>query len=461
MVFYEYDSTDSTAITRIAYNRGMKQLAVIFVDNPKTYVYQDVPIYIEKYLTGYSKGKLVNEVKKFTEVKEYNHFPRSTRKFIPKSTEESNIPAVKEEPAPAANAQKEPKKKETPKEKKNENKKASRKRKEYRDYSKEWLEILDIPAVQKDRDYLTSLLPLFKGPRNSHYPMSIPPPPFDLPYDGTSPSNKRPSNAAPTPSAPPSTSNRPSSRSRAAQLYAKREGQTSAAHSRFESTNAYADLNDEDDDDEDGTNSDDELIQLTNQLHLNDGTTEPKITIQSRYLRVRIIILIADFLREKAVGAQKQSAATGAEKVRKYEDIRTYWSEAYELLFATSIEIGEWFALYYSYDGHDTMVMPMKDQHDKEQLHLLIDNFKNVQEDTEKKKDIAVSYLERRLDVLQKKLNPMLRERDEVKSQVGERRWKENPDPKFDYAEKRKEWEEELAEVTKTIQTLEELKFVQ
>lgn len=453
MVFYEYDCSDSTAIVRIAYNRGLKQLAVIFTDNPKIYVYLNVPFYIEKYLTGQSKGKLVNEVKKFTEFKEYDQFPRNTRKFVPKNTEENNTPVVKEEPVPSVNTQEGKKKKENSKEKINGNKKAPRKRKEYRDYSKEWLDILAIPAVQKDRDYLTSLLPLFKGTLNSHYPMSISPPPFDLPYDGTSPSSNRPANAAPAPA------NRTSSRSRAAQLYANRENQP--AHGRFESANAYADLNEDDD-----TNSDDDLIQLTNQLHLEDSTADnangkPTVTIQSRYLRVRIIILIADFIRDKAITAQKVSAPTAAEKVRKYEDIRTYWSEAYELLHATSIELGEWFALYFSYDGEDNMMIPMKDQHDLNQLRSLIDNFKSVQEHTEEEKDKAMSILERRLDTLQKKLNPMLRERDEVKSQVGERKWKENPDPKFDYAEKRKEWEEELAEIMKTIQTLEDLKFMQ
>jgi len=245
--------------------------------------------------------------------------------------------------------------------------------------------------------------------------MSIPPPPFDLPFDGSAP----PASTAP------------------------------GTRTNFSSRNTYSNLSDDED-------SEDELIRATNNIRLEaTSEEEPAVSIQSRYLRIRVILLIADCLRNQAIQAQKVRADSAEDRVKKYEDIRQHWTEGWKLLEATTVELDSWIVIELTEDLDN-----IPDHHDIDQLRNLLENLSITKEDTEREKAKAIEFLARRLDTLQKKLNPMLRERDEVKRNFGEQSWKNNPDPKFDYAEKRREWEEEVKLIELTIETLVELKLV-
>mmetsp|Transcript_25425 Transcript_25425/g.37695 ORF Transcript_25425/g.37695 Transcript_25425/m.37695 type:complete len:416 (-) Transcript_25425:148-1395(-) len=55
---------------------------------------------------------------------------------------------------------------------------------------------------------------------------------------------------------------------------------------------------------------------------------------------------------------------------------------------------------------------------------------------------------------LLRKLEPQWQSRDEVKRHMGDDRWKNNPNPKFDYAKMRQEWEQRYRDVQGALQVL-------
>jgi hypothetical protein len=58
-----------------------------------------------------------------------------------------------------------------------------------------------------------------------------------------------------------------------------------------------------------------------------------------------------------------------------------------------------------------------------------------------------------------RKLQPQWQDRDSVKNVIGEERWKNNPEPKNNYAEKRRALEEETRDVTDAMLVIKPLKF--
>jgi hypothetical protein len=51
-------------------------------------------------------------------------------------------------------------------------------------------------------------------------------------------------------------------------------------------------------------------------------------------------------------------------------------------------------------------------------------------------------------------------QRNQVKRRIGEVRWTSNPAPKFDYAEKRLKWEQDVRNISESINILEGLDFL-
>ena len=69
-----------------------------------------------------------------------------------------------------------------------------------------------------------------------------------------------------------------------------------------------------------------------------------------------------------------------------------------------------------------------------------------------------ISLIQRRIDINYERLNPQLKERDVVKSQMGHS-WYTNPHPKNDFADKRRVLTEELDLLESLVNSLAELSF--
>jgi len=132
--------------------------------------------------------------------------------------------------------------------------------------------------------------------------------------------------------------------------------------------------------------------------------------------------LIADYLRNKAITAGKLPNSEGT---KKGEVIHAYWTNVCELLEETSKEVSQWFTISLTYDLADTSsaaslsLLVLPDYHHAVQLHETLENLQITIANAKMEKDRALSYLSRRLELLEKKLSPMLRERDDVKKITG------------------------------------------
>jgi hypothetical protein len=80
-------------------------------------------------------------------------------------------------------------------------------------------------------------------------------------------------------------------------------------------------------------------------------------------------------------------------------------------------------------------------------MSLLSSALQIVRDDTQTSKYKAEQKVKNRIQFNRKKLEPLLRDRDEVKNRLGPERWYNNPHRKNDYAEKRKQWEMDLREL--------------
>ena len=163
---------------------------------------------------------------------------------------------------------------------------------------------------------------------------------------------------------------------------------------------------------------------------------------------------MAEWYRKRAVEAQK---------MKEYENLKLFWMTAWETLQSCRQHTDEWYALVCGLSDESLFLseasvhLPLK--HDLSQLRELFRGMEVLIHDTEREKEKALGYLHKRLSVIQGKLNPMLRDRDTVKASMGEERWTHNPAPKLTYAERRKQWEEDLAKVMEAISLLETLHF--
>jgi len=73
------------------------------------------------------------------------------------------------------------------------------------------------------------------------------------------------------------------------------------------------------------------------------------------------------------------------------------------------------------------------------------------------RRDKLLALAKREESYLLRKLKPHYESRDEVRHRMGEQRWKNNPNPKRDYAKLRVEFEQELRAVRKAMEFLEQL----
>ncbi len=165
---------------------------------------------------------------------------------------------------------------------------------------------------------------------------------------------------------------------------------------------------------------------------------------QSRYLLVRLKCAIAEMYRNLAVKAQKEQQLPECSK---------NWVEAYSMLTGCFGDVEIWSFLLTNFSNN------LPEQHDKSTLQMLCDSFRVLAEDTDREKKKSLDLLDKKKQVIMGKLDPMLAQRDAVKQSWG-KRWTQNPHPKMDYAEKRKQWEQQLRDVNNAITIIAPLRIV-
>ena len=431
MVLTEYDTTRSSAIDRLAYNHKKREMIVKFRDNPSVYLYSNVHprelASLESPTT--SLGKFVNKIKQLSEFRRINDFPRNVRMFeYPESSREKEN--VTREGRNRGNSNHHTIASEKVVFKSNGNDKGTlvgksvpnpKKKNRFKDYTSLWLNVLATHTVG-DRDYLQSLIPALQKCHPKYPPSRRPPP---LPTDEVSIRDgiRNMNINSPNPA---------------------------NMHNMFnmlsidESTSkgyVY---------DSKGRNSGNVKRNVTANIDVEG--------IQTRYLLVRVYCSIAENFRNEGVSSQKS---------KDYENCKSMWSLALNTLKLCEEDIAEWYAMLYlrsnelDMDPFDITGSPsgLPDKHDRDQLVDLFKALHLLIEDTERQKEKTLAQLSRRMQYVAEKLNPMLRARDDVKSVLGDDKWKNNPEPKFDFAIRRKEWEEEMKALSSAVNFLRSLNF--
>lgn len=381
MPFREYNCQQSTAVSRIAYNKHKNELIIEYYPNHSenipgaTYHYTRIRLPrddIERALLGnISLGEYINtQIKPNSRYRQLQCFPSNIR------PPRSSIP----------------------------------------NYSSEWLTTLERRNLT--REYLEELLQVLSrcDPKD---PPAFPPPPMD---------GDRVNRHAET---------------------KQNERQTSS--------NPFAELDSEDEKDDIETESVPEQTRR--------GST---ITMQSRYLFGRVICAIAESFREDAVHFQrdKDFPNSSLHWTHSYDQLLTFanshvfiWASGFYQSVREDIHELDDFNIneYFSEPGAASIIF---DMHNIRQLYEFLNAYEILLVDTERHKATSLQYLHRRAQIVREKLFPMLQDRDSARQRMGDERWTNNPHPKLDYAEKRREWEEELRNINEGIELLEQLNFL-
>jgi hypothetical protein len=93
--------------------------------------------------------------------------------------------------------------------------------------------------------------------------------------------------------------------------------------------------------------------------------------------------------------------------------------------------------------AREAPTLPVGDGHAVAVVEMLYRNIEILRLDTTDAYETALRRLESRLQKVQKKLTPMMQERDKVRTIIGEARWTENRQPKNDFVGRRKTLEAE------------------
>lgn len=230
---------------------------------------------------------------------------------------------------------------------------------------------------------------------------------------------------------------------------------TGRQQSVFEMSNAFSALFDDDEDDLVDKKKKRQAGNKNNKKDQKKPAASTAMTgdtkaMQVRYLAIRTQCGLAEAYRIEANEHEEQ---------RAWNEVATFWSEAYELLNRTVIHMDPWLAICINDEingaeanvadesnkrgsrrrkrnvDKNSVVVPV-DGHDLKQLDNLLDNVHLVKEDTEREREFALERMQKELQHIVLKLQPLRQDRDVVKARVGENRWKNNPAPKMTYAER-------------------------
>ncbi len=177
------------------------------------------------------------------------------------------------------------------------------------------------------------------------------------------------------------------------------------------------------------------------------GTNFPNNQIvQVRYLIFHGECRLAELIRISAIQEANH---------KRWVESAQFWSQAYDHLHRVQTEADPFFTISIAFEPNSDL----PDDHDYHQLQDLFEKLNLVREHTEQARDRAIAVMEHRLTAIDRQLNPLQRDRDEVRESMGESVWRSNPRPKRDFARMREPLEEELRALRQAIDILRGLSF--
>jgi len=175
--------------------------------------------------------------------------------------------------------------------------------------------------------------------------------------------------------------------------------------------------------------------------------------LQTRYLVLQAQCLRSEELRRQSEAVMRDSApgrwTLSAELLRA----------AYELLeqaMGSPERVVWWVQLAQWEEGQGS---PPSGDHDVQVLIRLRDAVNVEQTTLGEMKVRAIRAANRRMELLELKLNPMQEERNVVRASIGEHRWRNNPAPKLTYAERIALLTAEMADLQGALLVLSSLQF--
>jgi hypothetical protein len=171
---------------------------------------------------------------------------------------------------------------------------------------------------------------------------------------------------------------------------------------------------------------------------------------QTRYLLAQARCHLAELYREQS--AECMSGSEPGKWTQAAEHLKTAFSILDQLMNTDEYYCRWWAALVANEEA--PLESPLGDGHDLAYLTQLRDSL-NVEHSTLSERHIrAQQAVERRREWVERKLNPLENDRQMVRSQMGEQRWRSNPAPKMTYAERIAALQAELADLEQAQQLL-------
>lgn len=395
--FVEVNVKESTAIARMVYNARNKDLFVQYTSAEKVYIYKNVErSFVDSFENASSIGKAVAEIKKKHKVEYTAGFPRFNNSNGRVKTN-SNTNTNTNNTIAKSN-------------KSRQRQLPTNKRNNGRDYSSEWLKLLSQKGLSEG-DYIQMLESLDTTSESLLCSPPEVPPPRVTPSDEPGLTSFM-QNIAPIP--------------------------RGANPNPF-----YVPGEDTDDDD----NDDNDIKEIV--VHSNNASRGSSAeSIQVRYLLLRIRCGRAEAIRGCAIEAAKE---------KQWQDSASLWDDAYKVIQNAVIYTDGWRSAMLETNVRERNHLLRG--HNEEQLKHTMDVLDIVLHDTEREKVEALKRMENRLRNIQRKLDPLLQDRDMAKGRIGEYKWTHNEAPQMTYAERRADMERELKELENAIPILMNLAF--
>lgn len=233
------------------------------------------------------------------------------------------------------------------------------------------------------------------------------------------------------------------------------------------SQNPFAALQDYNQDDDDDDDDDDEYHEEEEYETQDDDdpSNHPNAHMNIRRLLLRILLSQSEIQGRLARDAVSPTSSSSSSSSRPLWNMGAqYISQAvYGLHQAVQI-VDEQLSLWLSSSSSASSSSLQQQQQpqplphvkllqeqDAHVLQVALDHYTRQEINFGKKAEMQKVRLEQRL-------LPQWESRDEIRERLGERKWKNNPNPKMDYAVKREQDEEELHEVERALEVMEEVK---
>eukprot|EP01137_Pigoraptor_chileana_P028549 Opistho-2@12612 len=156
-----------------------------------------------------------------------------------------------------------------------------------------------------------------------------------------------------------------------------------------------------------------------------------RLLIRCDIVKVDILVSIARLI----AGSWKHTGGS----THSAQRVRLHSEEAAAICKSLIVRIDEQIAILLNEQGERRA--------EESEWHLLILNVSLTAEGAIASVDVLVRAIRRQINKLERFLKPMWDDRDSTKNRIGHNKWKSNPTPKNDYAERRRDAEGELREL--------------